>query len=179
MIYIVELEVDEFGRLEGGEELLSMDGIPDWSLPHPAVPALLPFEWKEGEARTKPNAFWYPQLYDWACDEPAYDLLRRLAPADLHTVARGRLSSQDLFVVQAIGTAQNAVDRDASIVDKYSTYEIMRFPAFYRKKDEELSERVFRIPEMYPEVFMGATIKDELEAANIKGFRFVSVDWAD
>lgn len=178
MAYLVELDVDEYGTLSGGEGLFPVDVIDhDWNTPYPPFQQVIPFEWDRGDGAGRPNVFWHPEIRDWVCDTSSYELLGRLAPGDVHTIAHGRLGSQELHVVQAVAVL-DVVDREASLIDRQATYEILQFPAFFHSVADEISTRVFRVPGMHTAVFVGEAVKRALESSGTAGIRFVAVDWS-
>jgi len=55
-------------------------------------------------------------------------------------------------VVQIVGML-DVVDMESSIVDRYPSYEILRFPAFRRSESEAIGQRLFRVPQAMVDVF--------------------------
>ncbi|MEV0272772.1 hypothetical protein AB0H43_28665 [Hamadaea sp. NPDC050747] len=179
MVFLVELDVDEYGMLFGGTDALPLDSVEhDWNMPYPQVGAELTFEWEEGDAGRVPNVFSHGELLDWVCDDRSLLLLEQIGKADLRDYATGTFRSNRLTAVQVTTVLEDLVDREKSIIDKFPTYEIMRFPAFRRAAADRLRNRIFRIPEMYPDVFLGEDVRIAIEAAGITGLRFAAVDWA-
>lgn len=179
MAYLVERDVDEYGCVDGDETLFPV-GITehDWTTPYPPVDRIIAFDWEPGEGSTKPDVFWYPQMDDWVCNERAYEVLTATAGGDIHTIARGTVDGDPVFLVQ-VKSILDVVDRERSIIERYPSYEILRFPAFKREAAEMVSSRVFRVPGSLTMRFVGEQVKAALEAAEIKGLRFVAVDWDD
>jgi hypothetical protein len=177
MAYLVELDVDEFGCLDGDESAFPVTADQhDWNTPYPRVERVVEFEWERGEGAGRPDVFWYPQILDWVCDERVRRVLTRVAGADIHTVAEGVL--EPVFVVQA-PTVLDVVDREASVIDTYPKYEALRFPAFRRSAADSLASRVFRVPGGITMVFVGERVKQALDEAGVQGITYVAVDWVD
>jgi hypothetical protein len=177
--YLVELDVDEFGCLDGDESMFPVAASDhDWNTPYPAVSRMVEFAWEPGEAHIKPDFFWYPQMLDWVCGERAYRVLADCAASDLNTIASGVLDGAPVHVVQAPNVL-DVVVKEASVIDTYETYEALRFPAFRRDREEELASRVFRVPGGITMVFMGERVKQALDEVGVKGLRYVEVDWAE
>ncbi len=179
MAYLVELEVDDYGALDGPEESFPVNVVDhNWlGVPYPAVPAVVRFEWEPGDAGVAPDVFWYPQMRDWVCTEKAYETLTAASP-DLHLVANGRLGEDPLFLVQIL-TVLDVVDRENSIIDRFPSYEILRFPAFSRSSRSLVENRIFRVPGSATMIFMGERVKQAVEGAGVKGLGFVPVEWSD
>lgn len=179
MAYLAELDMDEYGCLDGEEEVFPVASVEhDWDTPYPPLDRVVQFVWEPGEAKRKPDVFWYPHMRDWVCSERAYEVLKRCAGSDVHTIARGELDGKPVFVVQA-PQVLDVVDRNASVIDVYPSYEVLRFPAFRRSMADAVSSRIFRVPGGITMVFVGDLLKHELEKAGIEGLRFVPVDWAE
>jgi hypothetical protein len=179
MAYLVELDVDAFGVVDGPEELFPVNVIEhDWlSASYPSVVEVVPFRWKPGENGNAPDVFWYPQMRDWVCSARAYETLTRTS-LDLHLIADGRLGRDSVFVVQVL-TVLDVIDPDSSIIDRYPSYQILRFPTFFRKFSSLVENRIFRIPESPTMIFMGETVKLAVESSGIRGFDFTPVEWSD
>jgi hypothetical protein len=179
MAYLVELDVDEFGCLDGDESVFPVTADQhDWSTPYLTVDRVVEFEWERGEGGGRPDVFWYPPVLDWVCNERAYRVLTRVAGSDIHTIAEGVLDGERVFVVQAPNVL-DVVDREASIIDIYPTYEALRFPAFRRSAADALASRAFRVPGGITMVFVGEQVKQALDEAGVKGMNYVAVDWSD
>ncbi|MEU3251833.1 DUF1629 domain-containing protein [Streptomyces sp. NPDC006997] len=179
MGYLVELDTGEYGCVDADESVFPVDITEhDWRTPYPAVQAEPVFEWERGESRVRPDVFWYPQMGDWVCGERAYRTLKECAGQDLHTIARGTLDGEPVFLVQ-VTTVLDVVDMEASIVERYPSYEVLAFPAFWRHAEEEIAGRLFRVPKAMTMLFCGERVKAALEAAGIKGLRFVPADWSE
>jgi hypothetical protein len=71
------------------------------------------------------------------------------------------------------------VDREESIIDKYSSYEILRFPAFVRSAESETDRRAFRVPGSYTDVFVGKAVKQALETAAVTGLTYTPVPFTN
>lgn len=180
MAYLVELDVDNFGSLDGSEGSFPVSVVDhNWlGVPYPAVASAVSFEWEPGEVAEAPDVFWYPQMRDWICSKRAYDLLAGMASSDLHLIAEGRLGENPVSVVQVL-TVLDVVDRENSIIDRYPSYEILRFPTFFRSASAAVASRIFRVPGSAAMIFMGEIVKQAIDTAGIKGFRFTSVDWSE
>jgi len=180
MAYLVELDVDNFGSLDGPEDTFPVSVVDhNWlGVPYPAVASVVSFEWEPGETADEPDVFWYPQMRDWVCSKRAYDLLAGVASSDLHVIAEGRLDVNPVFVVQVLSVL-DVVDRENSIIDKYPSYEILRFPIFFRGASAAVASRIFRVPGSTTMIFVGDTVKQAIDNAGIKGFRFTPVDWSE
>jgi hypothetical protein len=66
-----------------------------------------------------------------------------------------------------------------SIIERYPTYELLQFPAFFRSAAPTVAGRIFRVPGNGTMIFMGETVKQALDTAGIKGFLYVPVDWSE
>ncbi|MEU6484265.1 hypothetical protein [Streptomyces sp. NPDC046887] len=176
--YLVELDVDEFGCLDGDESLFPKAASDhDWNTPYPSTGQTVPFTWESGEGAVRPDVFWYPQMLDWVCNERAYRALAGCSASDLNVISTGVLDGEPVYVVQA-SSVLDVVVREASVIDIYETYDALRFPAFRRDMHEALASRVFRVPGGITMVFVGGAVKEALDEAGVKGFRYVKVDWA-
>lgn len=180
MAYLVELDVDDFGSLDGPEDSFPVSVVDhNWlGVPYPAVASVVSFEWEPGETADTPDVFWYPQMRDWVCSKRAYDVLAGAASPDLHLIAEGRLDESPVFVVQVVSVL-DVVDRESSIIDRYPSYEILQFPTFFRSASATVASRVFRVRGSATMIFMGETVKQAIDNAGIKGFRFTPIDWSE
>jgi hypothetical protein len=176
MAYHVELDVDMWGAL-GGDEDKVPDEIPDWSVPYPPLGVVLRLTWDKGSARRRPNIFWYPLLRNWVCDEPAYEFFVRMVPDDIHVIAQATVDGMRAWVVQVVGQLDGVVDEAASL--RTSSYRTMDWPSFRYSAADRMAARLFGVPEMYLDVFMGSHVKDALDAAELTGLRLNSVDWTN
>lgn len=182
MAYLVEMDVDEYGSVDAPEDPVPIDVVRDhdWlGVPFPALASVVSFEWEPGEAAEKPDVFWYPHMLDWVCSQRAYDVLMGSAASDLHLIAEGRLDGDPVFLVQVVTVLDDVVDREHSIIERYPTYELLQFPAFFRSAAPTVAGRIFKIPGNRFEIFMGETVKQALDTAGIKGFIYVPVDWSE
>ena len=179
MAFLPVLLVDEYGYLTGGEATFPVDVIEHgWeSTPYPPLSGIAEFDWEPGELGVQPGVFRHPEIRDWVCDETAWSVLSGAAGDDLHLIGAGDLDGKPLFVVQVI-TVLDIVDREESIIDTYPTYEILRFPAFRAGSEELVERRVFRVPGSFPDVFIGARIREELDRAGVTGFNYAPVPFA-
>ena len=178
MAYLVELDINNYGCLVGSFPF-PIDVIDhDWRTLYPTTSAIAQLTWEMGELKKRPDVYWAPEARDWVCNGRAFEALTALFPTDIHVVGRARDGDHDLRVVQIVGML-DVVDMEASIVDRYLTYEILRFPAFRRPESEAISRRLFRVPQAMVDVFAGDAAKDAIVGADIKGLRFVSTDWSE
>jgi hypothetical protein len=178
MVYLVELDTNDYGCLVGSVPF-PIDVIDhDWRTPYPTTTATARLTWEMGELRRRPDVYWAPETRDWVCNSRAFETLGELFPSDIHGVGHARDGDHDLHVVQIVGML-DVVDMEVSAVDRYPTYEILRFPAFRRSESEAISRRLFRVPQAMVDVFAGAAAKDAIVSADIKGLRFVSTDWSE
>lgn len=176
---MVELDMDEYGCVDADDSHFPISVVEhDWGTPYPPVAEVFRFAWEPGSAKRKPDVFWYPQMRDWVCSKRAYEVLVRSAGFDIHKIADGMLDGEPVVLVQAPNVL-DVVDRNKSIIDKYETYEALRFPAFKVSEADGIASRVFRVPGDITMVFVGDVIKDALEDAGVEGFRFLFVDWAE
>jgi hypothetical protein len=180
MTYIVELDVDEFGSVDGPEDLFPINAADhDWrGVPYPPVASVVPFEWEPGETADAPDVIWYPQMWDWVCTRHAFDVLTGAAPGDLHLIAEGRLDESPVFVVQVLNIL-DVVDRERSVIDKYPSYEVLQFPSLFRSASTLVANRIFRVPGSVSMILMGETVKRAFDEAGLKGLQFTPVDWSD
>ena len=164
----------------GGEDLLPIEPTEhDWLTPYPPFGTRLPLRWEKGQRRSRPNFYWYPSLWHWVCDLSAFELLRSVVPKDIHVIAQADVDGEPAWVVQVVNRLDGVVDRAASLIDRYSTYEIMQWPSFYRSAAERVSDKLFGLPEMTFDVFLGERVKAAFEAAGLTGLRYVTVDWTN
>ncbi|HEY1216194.1 MAG TPA: hypothetical protein VGE93_21405 [Bryobacteraceae bacterium] len=178
MAYLAELDVNDYGCLVGSVPF-PIDVIDhDWRTPYPTTSAIAQLTWEMGELKKRPDVYWAPETRDWVCNGRAFETLSALFPADIHVVGHARDGHHMLHVIQIVGML-DVVDMEASIVDRYPAYEILRFPAFRRSESEAISRRLFRVPQAMVDVFAGAAAKDAIDNADIKGLRFVSTDWSE
>ena len=71
------------------------------------------------------------------------------------------------------------VDRAASRIDRYPTYEIMQWPSFLRSAVDRMSHRLFGVADMLFDVFVGERVKAEFDAAGLTGLQFATADWTN
>ncbi|HEV2236998.1 MAG TPA: hypothetical protein VGR57_10100 [Ktedonobacterales bacterium] len=182
MAYLIRKDVNAYGSVDAPEDPVPIRVVVDhdWlHVPFPALASIVTFEWEPGEAGEKPDVFWYPKMWDWVCAQKAYDVLMGAAAADLHLIAEGRLDGEPVFLVQVVTVLNDVVDREHSIIERYPTYEVLQFPAFFRSAAPTVASRIFRVPGSHFKVFMGETVKQALDTAGIKGFLYVPVDWSE
>ncbi|MFD4138811.1 hypothetical protein [Streptomyces sp. NPDC058572] len=179
MAFLAELDVDLYGCLDGDDAGFPVPSFEhDWSTPYPAAGVTVPFTWEPGEGKHRPDVYWYPRMRDWVCNRLAFDVLTRCAGPDIRTLAHGVLGDEPLFVVQVTAVIDDVVDREASLIDTYETYEALRFPAFRRSMADAVASRVFRVPGSVSDVFVGEHVRQALTDAGVTGLRFVRADWA-
>jgi hypothetical protein len=180
MPYIAELAVDDFGILMAPESLLPVNaGLHNWMEIYPPVEGTLPFEWRSGARGEMPNVFWCPLIRDFVCDERSLEVISRIASSDIRVVADGVLDGRNLAAVQIVRIEAGVIDASRSLIDDFGSYKIMRFPSFRRASLSALASHLFRVPEMYPEVFFGDGIVDEFALSGLTGLRFVAADASD
>ena len=178
MAYMIGLLVDEYGYLTDGEDVFPVDTIDhDWETPYPRYDGVAEFTWQAGELGEQPGVFRHPEIRDWVCDEQAWSVLQRTSPGDLHLIGEGRLDGRRLLVVQVVAML-DIVDREASIIDRYETYEILQFPTFVGQSRNAVAGRAFRVPGSYTDVFVGQAVKEALEAANVTGLSYTPVEFS-
>lgn len=180
MAYVVELDVDRYGSLDGPVDGFPVDVIDhDWmGVPYPQVSEVVSFEWESRETAEQPDVFWSPQMRDWVCARTAFDVLAATAPADLHRIAEGRLDGAPVFVVQVLNVL-DVVDRENSIIERYPSYEVLQFPSLYRSASSQVAGRIFRVPGSVTMILMGEDVKQAADTAGLKGFKFTPVEWSE
>ncbi len=183
MAYLVEKDVNTFGSVDAPEDPFPMETVIEhnWlGVPYPALASVVSFEWEPGEAGEKPDVFWYPHMQrDWVCSKRAYEVLTGVAASDLHLIAEGRLDGDPVYLIQVVSVLDDVVDREHSVIDTYPTYEILRFPAFFRSAAPRIASRIFRVPGSVSMICMGEMVKQAIEHADLKGLKFSPVDWSD
>lgn len=190
MAYLVEKDVNKFGSVDASEDPFPVRLVVDhnWlGVPYPPLASVVSFEWEPGEAdewepgeaAEKPDVLWYPNMLDWVLSKKAYDVLTGVAASDLHLIAEGRLDGDPVFLIQVVGVLDDVVDREHSLIDRYPTYEMLRFPAFFRSAVPTVASRIFRVPGSVSMIFMGETVKQAIEHAGLKGLKFIPVDWSE
>ena len=125
----------------------------------------------------------YTGLYHFAILVPTRaDLgrwLRHWLDVGYPLIAEGRLDGDPVFLVQVVTVLHDVVDRQHSIIERHPTYELLQFPAFFRRAAPTVAGRIFRVPGNHVMIFMGETVKQALDTAGIKGFIYVPVDWSE
>jgi hypothetical protein len=170
--YFVELDVDEWGFLDGGDDLLT-DDIPDWTVPFPAMDAILDLMWTPGRNRQRPNVYWHPNLEHWVCDERAFEVLTKTVAHDIHVIARASVDGRPAWAVQVVTRMVGIVDESTSLFERG----MMRWPSFRLGAAERMADRLFAVPELYLDVFMGSAVRAALDTADLMGLTYVAVDW--
>jgi hypothetical protein len=171
--YVVELAVNPYGYLYGGDEFLPVDTSQHhWDEPYPVVPERLTFAWDPGESGRKPNIFRHNWLRDFVCDPQAYRLLDEIAGEDLRVIAHGDLDGEEMTVVQAI-TVLDVLDEQRSLPSEYS-WARFSYPHVREDGAALVDRRVFRLP--YPDfsllVLAGGAAKAAIESAGLSGMSF-------
>jgi hypothetical protein len=178
--YQVELDVDVWGHVEGGEKRLTTRAADhDWHTPYPALDRPLSLRWRRGTKGKRPNLYWYPPIWHWVCDQRAFDVLTSVVPDDIHVIARAELKDEPVWVVQVVTRLDGIVDRSASLIDQHPTYEVLQWPSFFASAAERMSGRLFCVPEMTLTVFMGEAVRAAFDEAELRGLRYVAVDWTE
>lgn len=178
MAYLVELDVDAYGMLDGGYEIFPISVTDhDWRNAYPAVAEEVEFAWERGGLKKKPNVFYYPHMDNFVCDPPAYGILMQICPDDVHVIATGTLDGETLFLMQVPNVMDGIVEKSSSVYQKFPSYEILSFPAFHASARRSTLKRMFRVPESLSLIFVGEDVKRSLDEAGIRGFRYLPVDW--
>ncbi|GAA2394363.1 hypothetical protein Cme02nite_08840 [Catellatospora methionotrophica] len=181
MAYITRLDVDAYGSLDAPDDVWPRDVTQhNWMSGdrYPQIEGTIPFSWEPGDKRQTPDAFWYPQMRDWVLSGSAYQAMTGVASQDLHLIARGALDGNPLYLVQA-PTVLDVIDRERSIIDRYPTYEILRFPVLPRSAAPLVAERIFRVPGSATIIVIGEAVRQAIEDSASTGFNFVPVEWSD
>jgi hypothetical protein len=171
--YVLETDVDRYGYLHGGDELLPVSTTQHhWQEPYPVVPERLTFTWDPGESGRRPNVLHHNLLRDLVCDRPAYQVLAEVAGHDLRVIARGDLDGAEMTVVQAI-TVLDVLDEKRSLPGEYS-WARFRWPHLREDAAALVDRRVFRLP--YADFALltlaGGAVKAAIESAGLSGLRF-------
>jgi len=66
------------------------------------IEAPLEFVWERGRAVRMPDVWHHNELRDFVCNARTFDFLHQHVNGDLHVVARGRLGTDPLVLVQVI-----------------------------------------------------------------------------
>jgi hypothetical protein len=173
MAFMTELLVDDYGFLFGGEEVFPVDVTEhDWRTPYPRFDATASFEREAGTLGSRPDVFRHPEIRDWVCDEAAWSVLSSVAPSDVRLTGQGRLGTTRMYAVQVVAIL-DVVDLESSEIDDYGSYQVVRFPAFHRSAS--VSQRVFRIPGSYTDLFVGSAVKGSLDDEGITGLGYTPV----
>ncbi|MFG2091254.1 hypothetical protein [Spirillospora sp. NPDC048824] len=179
MAYMLELDVDEYGMLDGGEEIFPVKvSDHDRRRAYPPLGQPVEFTWEQGDSEVRPNVFYYPYIDNFVCDVSAYEILST-SPGCIHTIATGELERKNLFLVQVTTIIDCIVDLQGSVIQSYPSYEILAFPAFRASKRHAMARRIFRVPENLSLIFVGVELKRSLDEAGIRGFRYLPVDWVN
>jgi hypothetical protein len=182
MAFMAELDSGDYGALDGGQEMFPVRTVDhDWETPYPPYSGVAEFAWEPGELGDRPNVFRHTWIRDWVCDDMLWSLLCAHARADVHHIGRGRVGSVPVHVVQ-VTAMLDIVDPETSIIDRYPSYEILRFPTFVAEAREQVADRIFRVPGSYIDVFVGSNIRKAFDDAKMTGFTyapvsFVGDDW--
>jgi hypothetical protein len=178
MAYVVELDVNAYGFLYGGDEVVSADAKHDLRRPFPPVSERLKFSWEAGSRPDKPNVFQHNLLRDFVCDATALRVLREIAEPDLHVVASGELDGEELTVVQATSIL-DVVDEERSIPSEYSWARI-QFPHIPKEAEPRVERRIFRVAnrDLWSMVFFGDAVKAAVEEAGLRGWTFTGA-WVE
>jgi hypothetical protein len=169
------VSLDDDGTVEGGEHMLPVAGVHDWFTPYPAFDTVLPLRWRRGSRRKRPDVYWYPPLRHWVCNKRAYRALKSAVRRDIHVIARAEVDGRPARVVQVVGRIEGVVDTAASRFE----CDIMQWPSFFTSAYERIADRLFGVPEMYLDVFMGIELKEILDDAGVEGLRYTPVDWTN
>jgi hypothetical protein len=137
------------------------------------VDAVLNLTWERGRNRQRPNFFWHPNLDHWVCDEPAFEVLTNTVARDIHVIAQARVDGRPAWAVQVVNRMAGIVDERTSLFERG----IMRWPSFRLSAAERMADRLFGVPELYLDVFMGSDVRAALDAADLTGLTYVAVDW--
>jgi hypothetical protein len=179
MAYLAEPASGDHGRLTGGDADFPRSVTDhDWETPYPPFEAMPGFRWTRGELRRRPSVYRHSGIRDWIVDERAWRVFEDVAPGDLHLIARATVDGEPARIVQA-AVILDVVDREHSIIDVYSTYEILRFPAFLESSRAEVARRVFRVPGSYVDVFVGEDLRAALDEAGIHGLNYAKVKFEE
>lgn len=171
--YVIEPDVDVYGFLHGGDELLpTAPAFHRWHEPYPLIETPLEFTWEHGSSGLRPNVFHHSLLSDFVCDRLALQLLQQLAVRDIRVLGRGFLDGEELSIVQ-VTAALDVVDESHSIPSPYSWARIS-FPHIPRETGENVRRRIFRVPnpELSLMVLVGDDIKRDFEGRGLRGWRF-------
>jgi hypothetical protein len=55
----------------------------------------------------------------------------------------------------------------------------VQWPTFFRSTYERIADRLFGVPEMDLDVFLGVELKEILDDAGVEGFVYTQVDWTN
>jgi hypothetical protein len=165
-----EILVDEYGYLTGGEDTFPIDVTGhDFRKPYPLFDGDPAFTWEPGGRGETPDIFRHPEIRDWVCDDAAWSVLAAAGP-DVRRLGGGHLGGRPLHVVQVVGLVTD-VDPEASVRHDYGSYQVVEFPAL-RGGESAVRTRVFRVPDNYTSVFVGAAVKQALDDAGITGLSY-------
>lgn len=175
MPFEAEPDVNSYGYLVGGDDLLTVDAADHhWAEPYPPIERPVRFRWEPGDLGTRPNLFRHNLLRDVVCDETALRVLREAAePGDLHVIATGSLDDGTRLTVVQATTVLDVVDEERSIPSQYSWARI-QFPHIREDQREATRRRVFRVPyrELTTMVLVGDEVKAAVEKAGLRGWVF-------
>jgi hypothetical protein len=171
MPYMVEIDVDSYGFLVGGDNHLTESPVfHRWLEPYPNIPDLLSVSWEPGILSVKPNIFSHNLLRDFIVDAAALRALDSVAGNGFHVYGKAMLDGNVLSVVQVVETL-DVVDESLSLSSEFRSEELS-FPHIPEKNDAATMNKIFRVPNrgLSLSVFIGDGVKRAYDEAGLTGW---------
>jgi hypothetical protein len=171
--YLVEPDVNDYGFLSGGDELLPVEAtVHEWHEPYPVIERPLGVSWVPGKVAAKPRIFHHTLLRDLAVDERALGVFASMVEDELRIYAKLVLGSGELSVVQATEVL-DVVDVERSTPSEYSWADVS-FPHIPEKYNSVTNNKIFRVPNrgLGLSFFVGNAVKQAYDDAGLTGWLF-------
>lgn len=175
MPYMLELDVDSYGFLVGGDDRLQVSpALHSWWHPYPHIPDRLAVSWEPGALTVRPNIYAHNLLRDFVADSVAFDVLARVIDNGFHVYGKMMLDGNELSVIQAAETL-DVVDESLSLTSEFRRDEIA-FPHIPEENDTATMNKIFRVPNrgLSLSVFVGEGVKQAYDEAGLTGWLFHS-----
>ncbi len=175
MPYMLELDVDSYGFLVGGDDRLQVNpAFHSWLLPYPHIPDRLAVSWEPGTLAVRPNIYAHNLLRDFVADSAAFDVLARVIDDGFLVYGKMMLDGNELSVVQATETL-DVVDESLSLMSEFRRDDIA-FPHIPEENDTATMNKIFRVPNrgLSLSVFVGDGVKQAYDEAGLTGWLFHS-----
>src|SRR5215469_9241860 len=173
MPYMLELDVDSYGFLVGGDDRLQVNpALHSWLRPYPRIPDPLAVSWEPGTLAVRPNIYKHNLLRDFVVDSAAFDLLARVINDGFQVYGKMMLDGNELSVVQATETL-DVVDEGLSLRSEFLRDDIA-FPHIPKENNTATMNKIFRVPNrgLPLSVFVGDGVKQAYDKAGLTGWLF-------